>query len=77
MKKILKALSFLHKNNISHGDLKLSNIMIDKNQNIKLIDFAFSKMKSKKSQLTNDFVGTPAYMAPEQLFSVPCDGKFN
>jgi serine/threonine protein kinase len=67
----------LHKNRITHGDIKVSNIMIDKNQNIKIIDFGFSKIKSKDGQLFKDFVGSPAYMAPELLYSIPYDGKLH
>jgi len=33
------AVNYLHENNISHADLKLENVLIDKDRNIKLTDF--------------------------------------
>lgn len=36
------ALTYLHRNNVCHRDIKLQNIMIDENLNIKLIDFGHS-----------------------------------
>ncbi|MBQ7066298.1 MAG: serine/threonine protein kinase [Lachnospiraceae bacterium] len=62
---ILEALKCLHNQNptIVYGDLKPSNVMIDKEGNVKLIDFgaAFCKEKRKAAY------GTLGYAAPEQV----------
>ena len=61
---------FLHKNHICHRDLKSHNVLYDKQLNIKLCDFAFSKFKAtleKKSVRFESRVGTPQWMAPEVL----------
>jgi len=43
MKQIIEAIQVLHKNDIAHLDLKLENIMLDKDSNeIKIIDFGFA-----------------------------------
>lgn len=54
----------MHSNNIAHRDLKLENIIIDKDKRIKIIDFGFATdwTKEDKSYL---FCGTPSYMSPE------------
>lgn len=40
--KILKGVNYLHENSIIHRDLKLDNILIDKNMNPKICDFGIS-----------------------------------
>lgn len=63
-KQIIKGLIFIHSKGIAHRDIKLDNILIDINSNIKLCDFGIAK-KIKKGELMTDQCGTPAYIAPE------------
>ena len=42
MKQLFEALCFIHKRQIAHMDVKLNNIVVDDNGNIKLIDFEFA-----------------------------------
>lgn len=72
LKKILKALTNLHKKGIIHRDLKPSNIRIRaENQGIVLIDFGAVKQvnMTPSSQLT--VIGTPGYLPPEQAKGHP------
>ena len=64
---IIKAVAYCHNKGISHRDLKLENILINENKQVKLIDFGFSND-------TNTFVfcGTPNYMAPELVTRKDC-----
>lgn len=67
---IISALSYIHKKNICHRDIKMENIIIDDCLNIKLIDFGFGiHFKSSDSKL-NLFCGTPNYMPPEIIKKV-------
>ena len=61
---IFSAMSYIHKNHMAHRDIKLENILIDKNQDIKIIDFGFG-MYNPEDKLQNFFCGTPNYMPPE------------
>ena len=70
LKQIFNAINYLHKNNIAHLDIKLDNILINKNLDIKIIDFGFAIYDPNKS-LNNFFGGTPNYMSPEIVLKRP------
>ena len=59
---------YLHQNSILHRDIKLDNILLDKDNNLKLCDFGIS-LKIKKDNYHTDRCGTPAYIAPEIIKS--------
>ena len=61
---LLDGIEFIHSNNICHRDLKLENILIDKDLNIKICDFGHSTSTDK---LLDDLIGTPEYCAPELI----------
>jgi serine/threonine protein kinase len=66
VRQIVSALAYLKKMGISHRDIKPENIMLDKNWNVKLVDFGFAcYSKGAKGPMKKTVCGTPAYAAPE------------
>lgn len=61
---VITGVKHCHQNNILHRDIKLDNILLDKNLSVKLCDFGVSRTM-KDGQLINEQCGTPAYIAPE------------
>ena len=61
---IVKGISYCHKKNIFHRDIKLENILVLKDDTVKIIDFGFG-IKCNRDTLQKLFCGTPSYMAPE------------
>jgi serine/threonine protein kinase len=65
---LFSAISYLHHRGVVHRDIKLENIMLTHQGEIKLIDFGFSKRIGDKRVL-NSCCGSPNYMSPEMLRS--------
>jgi len=65
---ILEGISAIHNANLIHRDLKPANIYLLKNGEVKILDFGLSKLIDFTSiTSTGDILGTPLYMAPEQI----------
>ncbi|KAI5149187.1 serine/threonine protein kinase KIN1/2 [Enteropsectra breve] len=65
-RQILSAVDYLHRNCIAHRDLKIENILIDHNDNAKIIDFGLSNFFDNKNLLST-FCGSLYFAAPELL----------
>jgi len=70
--KICEALQFAHERGIVHRDIKPENILLDKEGRVKIADFGIAKIVGPEATgagLTGakDVIGTPHYMAPEQI----------
>jgi serine/threonine-protein kinase len=75
--RIVRILSFIHKKNIVHGDIHIGQFMIDKNRNIKILDFELSRDLDCKNDI-NVTGGIYEYLEPEFMsanpifFLLPC-----
>ena len=79
MPKICEALQFAHDEGILHRDIKPENILLDAKGRVKIADFGIAKLTAEvdaapriggddpKLTATGAALGTPQYMAPEQL----------
>lgn len=66
---VCHGLHFAHSHEIVHRDIKPANIRLLKNGRIKIMDFGIARIQSEAQALTltNTSLGTPRYMAPEQV----------
>ena len=65
---LVDALNYTHKRGIVHRDIKPGNIFVDRDSNIKLLDFGIAKVReSISSTQTGQKLGTLMYMSPEQV----------
>ncbi len=67
-KQICEGLSEAHKLGVVHRDLKSNNIMIDKEGNVRIMDFGIARsLEAKGITGAGVMIGTPEYMSPEQV----------
>ena len=64
---VLTGLSFAHKRGIIHRDIKPANIRVTEDGRAKIMDFGVAHLASSSLTNTGSFLGTPSFMAPEQI----------
>src|SRR4051812_14957140 len=68
---ICEALQFAHDEGIVHRDIKPENILLDKKGRVKIADIGIAKIMGREAEMggaeTRGVIGTPQYMAPEQV----------
>ena len=73
-RQICRGLDYAHSNSIVHRDIKPANIMITGNGTVKIMDFGIAKSGGQVTN-TGQVLGTPNYMAPEQVKGRQLDGR--
>jgi serine/threonine protein kinase len=83
-RELADALATAHAKGITHRDFKPENVMRDRSGRLKVLDFGLALMtqplpaaggRAMLATLPGTLVGTPAYMAPEQLNGQPVDAR--
>ncbi|MGH7720691.1 MAG: protein kinase domain-containing protein [Gemmatimonadaceae bacterium] len=76
-KQLCRALEVAHEQGIIHRDIKPQNLMVQPDGLAKVMDFGVARLAQRTGglTLTGMVVGTPAYMAPEQLMDDDVDGR--
>ena len=72
-KQIIEALRYCHSKRILHRDIKLDNILLTLEGDVKICDFGVSKIVRPGEKMTEQ-CGTPAYIAPEILLDRGYEG---
>ncbi len=65
--KACRALDYAFQNGVIHRDIKSANILLSERHDIKISDFGTAQISSATHTQIDGFVGSPAYMAPEQI----------
>jgi len=69
-RQIVEAISYLHAHSVIHRDLKPENIIVSSDNKIHIVDFGIALLKGARRvtwTMLTDAIGTPDYMAPEQI----------
>ena len=72
---VCDAVAHAHRHGVIHRDIKPSNLFMTSEGLTKVLDFGIARLPSSKLTVAGQVLGTPNYMAPEQILARPSDGR--
>jgi serine/threonine protein kinase len=75
MAQICEGLAHAHREGVIHRDIKPSNLFLLADGRAKIVDFGIAKLPTSHLTRSGAVLGTPNYMAPEQIQGLNCDGR--
>jgi serine/threonine protein kinase len=75
LREALGALAYSHDKGLMHRDIKPSNIFLTEDRRVKILDFGIAVSQEASASKGGHLLGTPYYMAPEQILGRQLDGR--
>jgi len=75
VQEVAEALDYAHNEGVTHRDVKPANILLTPDGRAKLADFGIARLDQSQLTLPGRLLGSPAYMAPEQMKGEATDGR--
>ncbi len=72
---LLSGLRHSHQRGVVHRDIKPGNVVFSADGDVKITDFGIAHLEASGLTRDGSVIGTPAYMAPEQVLSEPVDAR--